>query len=640
MLSPGKYHERVPRTLHANLIFRRKILELAENDPDVQDELRRMCRADVLFHINCMVWQYNPSMSVQGEVHAIYPFITYPAQERLIVARPETHREFAPYDKGMLWCIEHNKTGVCEKSRWQGASWLCLMVEDWICGFHGNMQVLNISRNEDAVDDGTKDSLFWKIRYMHDNYPDWLLGRVEQSKLFFGFGRTGSEITGTATTKKAGVGGRASWIVADEFPEIEQGQAIREKTALTANSRLFVGTHLGVGTPFQVMCDPKKSPEIVRMRLHWTDNPEQFAGAYEFDESNPTKPIVLDKNYKYPHNFRFVLDGTPVAGPRPGVRSPWYDRKCVEIGDTRAIAMNLDISPEGAARQFFDPLKVRNYITNVCREPVWTGEVDYDPAGRFRGLMPDPKGRLRLWIPPVTDGHSLPKSSYCVGADICAGTGATPSCFTVIDGKQSLKVAEYTNPWIEEREYAQLVVAVCNWLVGVDGRGAWLVWDSSGQQGVKFETEVMRLGYPYIYHDGDDLAHLFPRGSQRRRPGWYSSNPQKYAVLKDYRQALYDRALIDRSELCLLETLLFEYDQKSGVVQHSGETRTNDPTGARKNHGDLVTSAAIAWMLAKEMAEGGRLNQDPGAGRPQPNTLEWMIALQAGRETSLLEHYE
>lgn len=634
MLSPGRYHEQVPRTLHENLAFRLKVLEAAEDGADVQQELRHMCREDILFHINTFVWQFNPSKSLEGGVQAVMPFITYPAQERLIVARPETHREFAPYDKGMLWCIENKKTGVCEKSRWQGASWICLIVEDWLAGHHEHVQILNISRNEDAVDDGTKDSLFWKLRYMHQMMPDWMFGPIEDTKLYFHFDRSESEITGTATTKKAGVGGRATWIVADEFPEIDQGQAIREKTALTADSRYFVGTHLGVGTTFEVMCDPKKSPEIVRMRLHWTDNPEQYAGAYEYNPKNPTKPILLDPGYKYPAGFQFVLDGSPVGGPRPGVRSPWYDRKCVEMGDSRAIAMNLDICPEGAARQFFNALKIREYISAVARDPVWTGDVDFDPAGRFRGLMQGAKGNFRLWVPPVGDGSSLPKSKFVMGIDVSAGTGATPSCFSVMDVNLSTMVAEYSNPHIEERPFAQLCVAVCSWL-----GDAKLAWDNSGQQGKKFETEILRLGYPYYFCDGENKAHL--PGYKRPlkpKPGWYSSVEQKYDVFKDLREAIYSRDAIIRSELCLLEAHLFEYDEKTGEVRHTGETRNNDPTGARKNHGDRLTSAALMWMLAKDMVEGGPLADNQPHG-PAPNTLEWLLALQAGRETSLLEEY-
>ncbi len=192
-----------------------------------------------------------------------------------------------------------------------------------------------------------------------------------------------------------------------------------------------------------------------------------------------------------------------------------------------------------------------------------------------------------------------------------------------------MKVFEYLNPRIEEREFAQLTVALCNWLYG-----AHLVWDMGGQQGVKFENEILALRYGNIYYADDELP---PRwGTVRtKRPGWNSNDREKkYAALKDYRNAVYDRVLVDRSEICLLETLLFEYDQKTGAVQHSGETRTNDPSGARANHGDLVTATMLAWMLAKEMAEGGRKEKKPEDSM-EPGSIGWLLALDEHRNRLL-----
>lgn len=628
LLSQGKWHEHVSRKLDENLVQRQDILDAAEKDPKLQRELRLMCKEDILFYINLFVWQFNPSRAIEG-VAAIHPFITYPVQERVILARPETHAKYAPCDRGVLWCYENNKTMVCEKSRWQGASWMFLIVEDWLAIFHEYVQALNISRNEAAVDDGSKDSLFWKLRYMHERLPTWMIGPVDDTKLYFHFHRSESEITGTASTKRAGVGGRASVIFVDEFPEIEAATEVRQKTAMTANCRFFNGTHLGVGTEFQIMCDPVKSPEIVRQQMHWSENPEQNQGMYEYDEKNPNKPILHEKGYKYPDGFQFVLDGTPTGGPHPGLRSPWYDRKCIDIGDSRAIAMNLDISPEGAARQFFDGLKIRGIISQSARPPLWVGDIKFDQRGKFEELRKTPDGKLRLWVHPMGNGR-LPAKKYTVGADIAAGTGATPSAVAGIDAVRSEKVLEFMDAWIEEREFAQLVSAICELLSDESGQGAYCVWDSSGQQGVKFENEFLRLDHKNIYYNDDDLSHVrAPRGASRR-PGWYSSNQQKYAVLKDYRAAIYDRTLVDRSEKCLTETLLFEYDAKTGTVQHSGEIRTNDPSGARKGHGDLVTATAIAWMLAKEMAEGGR-KAATVRNQFEVGTLGWLLAIDEGR---------
>lgn len=628
ILSPAKFHLDVPRNLDLNLVKRQSILSLAVGNRSVHAELVDMCRQDVLFYINLFVYQFNPSK--RGGA-AVEPFITYPFQERALLARPETDAKYRPYDRGILWCYENDKTMACEKSRWQGASWLFLIVQDWLCLFHPYIQTLNISRNEDAVDDGSKDSLFWKLRYMHDRLPDWMKGWIEDTKLYFHFHKTDSEATGTASTAKAGVGGRASVIFVDEYPEIEKAQEVREKTAMTANCRFFNGTHLGVGTPFQRMCDPRQSPEIVRWRMHWTDHPEQNRGLYEFDAANPGKPILHEPDFKYPDGFQFILDGTPTGGPRPGVRSPWYDKKAEEIGDSRAVAMNLDISPEGAAKQFFDGLRIRNIIQECARPPLWVGEIVYDKRGKFQSIYEDKNGRLKLWVQPKGDGR-LPVSRYTIGSDISSGLGgkgSTASCAAGIDGDRSMKVMEYKHPKLFEHEWAQLVVALCWLLGGPDDSGAYLAWDASGQQGGKFEQAVLELGYRNIYYDDSDLISL--HATRTRRPGWFSTNKQKYSVLKDYMVALYDRTLVDRSEECLLETLLFEYDKNKHTVVHAGEIRTNDPSGAGKNHGDMVIATALGWMLAKEMGEGGRKSQLATSGVLEPNTLGWLLALEEGR---------
>lgn len=628
MLSPGRYYEHVPTELEANLRFRLALLDAAEGDRDVQAELWRMCKDDILFWIRAFVFQFNPSKAKQGGAATRHPFIPFPAQERVLIARPETHKAWRPHDRGLLWCYENDKTGVVEKSRWQGMSWLLLIVESWLLIFHDDVQVLNISRNEGSVDDGTKDSLYWKVRYIHDHLPTWMLGRVESVKLFFDHKRTNSQRTGTATTRKAGVGGRASWLSCDEFPEIDEGQIIREKTALTADCRIFVGTHLGVGTPFQMMCDPRLSPEIVRMRLHWTDNPEQYAGAYEFDPANPAVPILLDKNYKHPADYKFVLDGTPVGGPRPGVRSPWYDRKCVEIGDSRAIAMNLDISPEGAAKQFFDPLRVRHYMEEYCRNPIWVGDVQYDRAGKFERLVANKSGFTKVWVQPNGEGR-FPAARYTVGVDISMGQGASNSCIAVINGDTSMKVLEFANSSTEPKDLARLAVAICDLFRDGEGGPAKMGWDSCGPTGNAFRNAVLALSFRNFCYDGEYEEQAGPVKALSK-PGWYGDPDAKYNLIDDYKRALMSGTLIDRSQDCLEETLSFETDKGSRRVVHAKEMRNNDPTGARENHADLVIATGIAWMMAKEMAAGGKRSLAAISATIQPNTVEWLEALSVG----------
>jgi len=192
-----------------------------------------------------------------------------------------------------------------------------------------------------------------------------------------------------------------------------------------------------------------------------------------------------------------------------------------------------------------------------------------------------------------------------------------------------MKVLEYKHAKMLEHEWAQLVVALCWFMQGPNDQGAYLCWDASGQQGSKFEQAVLGLGYSNTYEDGSEKITAYGK-SRSRRKGWFSHNDDKYAVLKDYMVALYDRTLVDRSEDCLLETLLFEVDKK-GVVSHAGEIRTNDPSGAGKNHGDMVIATSLAWMLAKEMGDGGRKSELASSGVFEAGTIGWMLALEEGR---------
>lgn len=623
MLSPAKHHLKVATDPAANLEQRRGVLALAKDNRSAQRAIRERCREDFLFWSRLFMWQYDPT---QTGAWAVGPFTPTPRQEEVVLARPETHAHLAPYDRGVFWCIENKKTMACEKSRWQGATWLYLGVMAWHCGFHAHRDWLCVSRNKDAVDDGSKNALFSKLRYVLAHQPAWLMGPVDSTNSYLFFTRTKSEITGEATTSKAGVGGRASAMFVDEFPEIEFGDVIRDKTALTTHVRFFVGTHLGADTPFDRMCDPAQSPEVVKQQIHWTDGlPEQTAGLYEFDPARPTMPIILDTAYQFPPDYKFVLDGTPSGGPRPGVRSPWYDRKCREMTTPQAVAQNLDIDVTGSAKQVYEAIKMREPFA-ACRPPLWEGDLACDRRGEELTLAERAGGRLRLWVRPDGFGN-LPPARYTAGADVSLGVGATNSCYTAIDGDRSLVVLEWADPWTDIKDFAAICVALCRWLKGDGTAGAYFAWDSAGAVGKKFTQEVMALGYGNIYYNEETEIRFGPAQGVSKNPGWYGMPKQRLSAHIDYRDALYTRKLADRSERCLKECMKYQYDAKTRDVTHPGEKRTNDPTGSGSNHGDLVVTRVIAWMLAKEMAVGGRRAKAGVTSGPEPYTQEWLEAL-------------
>lgn len=599
MLSPGKFHLKVPRDRERNLRWRKFILQKAAADPNVQRGLVEACRQDIIFYIATFVWQFNPTKRSKGRIG---PFIPWDFQEEALVG-----------PRGILWHYENDRSVVVEKSREMGASWLFLIVQDWLGLFEDWFQSLNISRSAEAVDDKSMDSLFAKVRFMHEYLPGWLKGRILEEKMYFEYKRTRSTVTGEASTGKAGVGGRAAVIFIDEFPRITQAVEVREGTASTANCRFFNGTHLGTDTEFYRLT---QTPEISKMVMHWTQHPDKKKGLYRWDAAQQRVEII-DKTYVFPHNYQFITDGTPTGGPFPGLRSPWYDAKAREIGSARGVAMELDIDPKGSSSQVFNTLRIRELQHQFCRPPYWEGDVlvDRDTA-KVVQLVPRDGGPLQLWL-TMTPENAPPKSLYRVGADIAEGMGASPSVLSFADAKKGEKVACYLNANIKPYELARIAHALCWWFQDEDGRGAKISWELPGPGRDFGDVLTNELAYTNVYFREQSAGSMWAKESDK--PGWVNNNQSKLFLVKQYEAALYSMQFINRCELALEECLAFKY-KPDGFIEHSGEKSPKDPSGARVNHGDRVIADAQAWMLCKGMAKAEKQKEEQTA---KPGSLAW-----------------
>lgn len=602
MLSAGKWHLRVPREPRKNAAFRIALLKAAEADLVLQKGIVEVCRQDILFFVNFGIIQFNP----KKKGGAVGPFITWPCQEAALMDRPETTGR-----RGILWYYENDKSCVVEKSREMGASWLFLIFELWLGLFHERVQLLNISRSADAVDCKSPDSLFWKLRFMHEHLPDWMKGKPVQQKMYIEWPATKSVATGEASTGDAGVGGRASVIFIDEYPKIKEAVEVRQRTANTSDCRFFNGTHLGVDTEFYRLT---QSPEIGKIVLHWTQHPEKRRGMYRVGRN--TQPEILDKSYEYPADYRFVLDGSPTGGPHPGIRSPWYDAKCHDIGSSRGVAMELDIDPKGSDSQFFNSIVLRDLIGTYACPPYWEGELEYDrDLGRPRRLVQGKGGRIKLWMLPDAGGR-VPHARYAMGADVSSGSGATPSCISVGNIDTGEKVLEYADPFIDPRDFGVLLVALAWLFRDQEGQGAYLGWEIPGP-GQTTGKAVVEVGYRNFYSRSNEFV-MNPRG-KGDLPGWPNTPSTQRSLLEDYRSALKTGKFVNRSEAALVECLSFRFSG-SGFVEHANVDGVDDPSGARVNHGDRAMADAI---LCRMMAERGPLGKKQGVEESLVGSLQW-----------------
>jgi hypothetical protein len=608
-LSPGTWHQRIPRELRANLALRRRVNRLCLESGAYRRAALEMCRTDILAWVNLFAWQFNPNAIGGGSLES-GPFITWPFQDEAILG---ADRADGTHAHGILECIEQRKDLVIEKSREMGASWLCLLVMDWLFLFHPWKKFLMISRSEAAVDrPGDPDCLFWKLDHVHRHLPEWMAGpRVRRRKLGFDNPLNGSTITGQASTGKAGVGGRATCMFVDEFSQIDEDFEVLHRTSDTTSCRIFNGTHTGTHTCFYKLCDPRSEEGRGQRKLlmHWSQHPDKVRGLYRA-ELRDGKPHVLDKTHHYAPGFQFVLDGTPAGGPFPGLRSEWYDEQFPRKGrNPRAMAMDLDINPQGTVSQFFNEALLREVEADTVRAPYWEGDVSYDrESGRFKELVPCPGGPLRLWAHPGPDGK-LPACGYGVGTDVSTGQGATPSCFSAVNDLGE-KVAEYVTAHMLPDRFAVLCVALCRWLG--DSR---LCWETAGP-GATFGRVVIELGYRDVYYRVDEENPL-KKFQVSDKPGWYPSPQSKRLELENYRAALYARKLVNRSKEALDECRYFMYTPRGDVV-HSGESNPSDPTGSTVNHGDRTIADALAWKMVRDRARLGRVQRE---GAVPPNSV-------------------
>jgi hypothetical protein len=574
MLSPGQWHLKVPTVEMANVKYRRDIRARALGDVKFQAGIKHICKNDIIFFINVFVWQYNPN-KLGDEVG---PFITWDFQETSILK--------------MLGNVVRRKDILVEKSREMGASWLILILFLWLWLFWPRLKFLCMSRMEELVESDDEDSLFWKLDFMLERLPAWLRPKMKRRKKYFGNLENGSSITGTATTGKAGVGGRATAILLDEFSQNKDDYEVLHRTSDTSKCRIFNGTHLGLDTAFYELSQRADMDKLV---MHWTEHPDKRKGMYRYD-ADGGKVEVLDTSYVYPDDFRFVMDGSPTGGPLAGFRSPWYDGECIRKGSSRAIAMDLDIDPKGSVSQFFDRLMIMTLVRSYTCEPYWEGELNYDrSSGRSGQFVPLKGGAMKLWLRPDGTGKPAP-GIYAFGVDVATGNGATPSCIGGFNAMTGEKILEYSNSHILPEKLAYLLVALCWLFKSEDGQGAMLGWETPGP-GLMLGTVIMKdLGYRNVYYN----AKQYIGGEPSERPGWINNPSNLEHLLEEYRAGLHSRQCLNRSKKSLEECLAFEYDSR-GVPSHGKATSTNDPSAARFNHADQAIADAIGWKLVKSL---------------------------------------
>lgn len=602
----------MPKDVRENALVRRRLLDDARRVPGAAAAMKAACAEDILFYVNAFCWTYDPRL----EGSKVVPFVTYPYQDDALVK--------------MLRCVEEGRDAAIEKSRDMGATWLIMVLAEYVWHFRKMTSSLVVSRNEDYVDaPGDPKSLFWKIDFLHDHQPKWLMPRgVSRRSMHLDSSDTGSIIDGESTTGDVGRGDRRTFMVLDEFAAFETAagfNALKSSRDVT-KCRLFNSTPKGSANAFFEVIH-KTSAQIIDM--HWSLHPEKNRGLYRSVKGERGKmQLELQSDWRgmvevaekgsrvvkcvaFPEDYPFILDGK--------TRSPWYDRECSRAVSSAEIAQELDIDFIGSDYQFFDQTAIHAYIDRWCMEPDSAGdfEIDSEMCSVIRYTR-NVKGRFVFFEPLGRDDRVDRERRFVIGVDVAAGTGASDSTMECYDAKTREKVFDYANPSILPDDFGRLVVAVARYF-----NDATVVPDRSGPTGETMVRRMMNSGYGNIYRRRNVRKVGAPVTDE---PGVYLNPSMRATILYQYRDAIGQASIINRSQVAMEETLKF-ICKVDGSVEHSAAANTNDPSGARANHGDRVIGDALAWLGLSEIG----VAESSGESEPPTDSVAWRMR-EAERE--------
>lgn len=571
------YGDLVPTDIMDNLKYRREVIKTCAANPE-QQRLHWIASArDIKYWINTFVYTHDPRRNDS----AVMPFITFPAQDDRLLDIQDAIYGYSGVPDAQRGLTSHDY--LVEKSRDMGASWICVLsyLHGWL--FQSYRNFLMVSRTQDYVDKtGNPKCMFWKADFVLERIPGWMRPVYTRNLLHLHNEDNGSTIDGESTTGDVARGDRRTSILLDEFAAVTDGGHVLSSVQYATNCVIFNSTYKGTGNAFY----DKAQSTIKKGRLHWSDHPEKAMGLYT-SEDGALK--ILDKKYKFDKEYPFILDGK--------IRSPYYDAECARSNDDRQIAQELDIDPAASGYGFFDQSMLDTYREKYVALPHETGAIMYDrQSGKEPKVTVNPKGNMRFWC-QLYDGKPPRDRSYAVSADIAAGTGASNSVLSVADLTTKEKVAEYASPSIDPHEFAVLAVAVAHLFTGPRGP-AHMIWESNGP-GRIFGGKVLDLGFRNIFYRKQEERLGKPSSDY---PGWYSNKDSKMKLLADYRDALSGEKFINRSREAIKECGDYVYVKGGNGVAHISAANTEDPSGARDNHGDRVIADALLWKVSAEHA--------------------------------------
>ncbi len=152
-------------------------------------------------------------------------------------------------------CLQDKESGLVEKARDIGASWLCCAFSVWLWIFWPGSAIGWGSRKEEYVDrKGDPKAIFPKMRQIMENLPPWMMPegfnpRLHSSHMKIINPANGSSITGEAGDSM-GRGGRTTIYFKDESAHYEHPELIEAALGDNTDVQIDISSVNGTANPF------------------------------------------------------------------------------------------------------------------------------------------------------------------------------------------------------------------------------------------------------------------------------------------------------------------------------------------------------------------------------------------------------
>jgi len=231
------------------------------------------------------------------------------------------------------------ESGLIEKSRDVGASWLLTSLSCTLCLFHKGITIGIGSRKEQLLDNaGDPSSLFFKVRMFLEALPPEFRGQWTSAHMRIVFPDTQSSIVGEAGDQ-IGRGGRASLYLVDESAYLERPELIEASLSATTNCRIDVSSVNGLSNPF---AQKRFSGKVPVFTMHWRSDPRKDEAWYAKQVAT-LDPVTVGQEIDI--DYRGSVEGQLI--PSAWIQAAIGAHLKLGISPTGGKYASLDVADEG-----------------------------------------------------------------------------------------------------------------------------------------------------------------------------------------------------------------------------------------------------------------------------------------------------